>query len=195
MAQVSLVKMQSGALAPLCSDDQTIIEKMRIGSVIECKFKTMRNPLFHRKFFALLSMGFDYWQPTGGTIAPSERKLIENFVKKLAEYGGNAPIFLELASQYLDHVSAKRADIETEKSFEAYRKWVISEAGFYSIIVLPNGTTRKEAQSIRFAKMDDAEFAELYKAAFNVLWTYVLSQHFDSQEQANAVVDRLLGYA
>lgn len=40
-----------------------------MGAVLYADFKQARNPAFHRKFFALLNLGFDYWQPTGGTIS------------------------------------------------------------------------------------------------------------------------------
>ncbi|WP_245905460.1 DUF1367 family protein [Photobacterium lipolyticum] len=99
-----------------------------------------------------------------------------------------------MASGYLDNVSAQRANLEVEKSFEAYRKWVVAEAGFYTIVELPNGTTRKEAKSIRFAKMDQAEFDELYKASFNVIWNHILFGYFENQAEAEQAVNRLMGY-
>ncbi|MGF1761688.1 DUF1367 family protein [Photobacterium sagamiensis] len=171
-----------------------MIDKKRVGAVIECSFKTVRNPIFHRKYFALLNLGFDYWIPKGGTVSPSERSLLQRFCRMLAQYGGELQTLQDLASGYLDNVSAQRTNLEVEKSFEAYRKWVVAEAGFYVIVELPNGTTRKEAKSIRFAKMDQAEFDELYKASFNVIWNHILFGYFENQAEAEQAVNRLMGY-
>ncbi|UKA11734.1 DUF1367 family protein [Photobacterium damselae] len=194
MAKIALVKTLGGALVPLTDDDKTVIEKKRVGTVIECDFKTIRNPLFHRKYFALLNLGFDYWNPKGGTVSPAERGLLMRFIKMLAQYGGELQTLQDIAGGYLEHLSEHRAQLESEKSFEAYRKWVIIESGFYDVVVLPNGATRREAKSIKFAKMDDAEFSELYGSSFNVLWNYILSDFFDSEEQAEMAISRLLGY-
>lgn len=193
-ATLSLVKTQGGTLMPLTDNDKSILDKKRIGSVIECSFKTNRNPQFHRKFFALLNLGFDYWTPTGGCVSPHERSLLMRFASLLGQYGGERQTLHDLASGYLEQVASKRADIEVEKSFDAYRKWVVAEAGFFSVVQLPNGTTRREAKSISFAKMDQSEFDELYRASFNVLWNHILHQHFVEQADAENAVNQLLGY-
>ncbi|PSU19939.1 hypothetical protein CTM97_18550 [Photobacterium phosphoreum] len=194
MAKIALVKMQGGALVPLTDDDKHFIDKKRVGTVLECDFKTLRNPMFHRKYFALLNLGFDYWNPIGGTVSPAERGLLMRFVRMLSQYGGEERILQEIVSGYLDHLSVHRAQLETEKSFEAYRKWVIIESGFYDVVVLPNGTIRREAKSIRFAKMDDVEFSELYQASFGVLWNSILNCYFGDEEAVELAVNRLLGY-
>ncbi|EEZ39910.1 DUF1367 family protein [Photobacterium damselae] len=194
MAKIALVKTLGGTLVPLTDDDKAIIEKKRVGTVIECDFKTIRNPMFHRKYFALLNLGFDYWEPKGGTVSPAERGLLMRFVKMLAQYGGELQTLQDIASGYLEHLSEHRAQLEIEKSFEAYRKWVIIESGFYDVVVLPNGTTRREAKSISFAKMDDVEFNELYNSSFNVLWNHILNGYFDNRILTEIAVKRLLGY-
>lgn len=194
MARIALVKTQGGTLVPLTDDDKSFIDKKRIGAVIECDFKTVRNPMFHRKFFALLNLGFDYWNPTGGTVSPAENRLLMRFVRMLAQYGGELQTLQDMASGYLDHLAEHRAQLETEKSFEAYRKWVVSEAGFYDQVLLPNGSIRREAKSIKFAKMSDDEFSELYKASFGVIWNNILNSYFDNEQEAELAVNRLLGY-
>lgn len=37
---------------------------LETGELVEVDFVVPRNPLFHRKFFALLQVGFDAWKPT-----------------------------------------------------------------------------------------------------------------------------------
>lgn len=36
----------------------------------------------HRKFFALLNLGFDYWQPSGGAISPADKKLVHRLITR-----------------------------------------------------------------------------------------------------------------
>ena len=62
MATLHLVK-DMGGFKPLGSDDSELMKKIPLGSVIEGEFSKKRNPLFHRKFFALLNIGYEYWNP------------------------------------------------------------------------------------------------------------------------------------
>ncbi|HIF9127005.1 TPA: DUF1367 family protein [Photobacterium damselae] len=194
MTQVSLVKTQSGGLFPLTESDKAVLDQKRIGTVLECSVKMLRNPRFHRKFFALLNLGFDYWQPLGGAISPSERHMVDNFTNFLSAYGASKKSLENAAQAFLEQQALQRSDIQIEKSFEAYRKWVISEAGFFNLVTLPDGGTLKEARSIRFAKMDESEFSELYGAVFQVLWTHILRNTFQDEQDAETAVNRLLGY-
>lgn len=56
--------------------------------MLVAEFRQVRNPAFHRRFFALLNLGFEYWEPTGGAISANERKLVNGYAKFLAAYGG-----------------------------------------------------------------------------------------------------------
>lgn len=97
--------------------------------MLVAEFTKARNPAFHRSFFALLNLGFEYWDPTGGAISSNERKLVTGYVKYLAAFGGSESALLDAAEQYLDRVASKRVTngICLCKSFDAYRSWVIVE--------------------------------------------------------------------
>ncbi len=62
MAALNLVKDLSG-FKPLGTDDAELMRTIPLGSMIECEYTKKRNPQFHRKFFALLNMGYEYWTP------------------------------------------------------------------------------------------------------------------------------------
>lgn len=104
------------------------------------------NPAFHRRFFALLNLGFEYWEPTGGAISSNERKLVTGYAKFLSSYGGNESALLDAAEQYLEQIASRRVTngISLCKSFDAYRAWVTVEAGHYDAIRLPDDTLRKQ---------------------------------------------------
>lgn len=53
-------------------------------------------------------------------------------------------------------------------TMDAFRKAVQIHAGYYYWINLIDGTKQKESLSIKFEKMDDLKFEELYNAVFNV---------------------------
>lgn len=65
MAQLSLVKSSGGILIPSTPDTREYLNRLAVGAVICGEFKKARNPAFHRKYFSLLGLGFDYWERPG----------------------------------------------------------------------------------------------------------------------------------
>ncbi|EAT6369390.1 DUF1367 family protein [Salmonella enterica] len=196
--ELQLIKHHSGILIPATPETSEILQsKIRLGDVLVAEFKKVRNPAFHRRFFALLNLGFEYWEPTGGAISSNERKLVTGYAKYLAAYGGNEGALLDAAEQYLEQVANRRVTngISLCKSFDAYRAWVIVEAGHFDAIELPDGTLRKHPRSISFSNMDEIEFQQLYKAALDVLWRWVLSKSFSTQSEAENVAAQLMNFA
>ena len=198
MAQLQLIKQSTGILIPATPETSDFLQsKCKLGSVLVADFKLVRNPAFHRRFFALLNLGFEYWEPTGGAISSNERKLVNCYARFLASYGGNESTLLDAAEQYLEQIASRRITngISLCKSFDAYRAWVTVEAGHYDAIQLPDGTLRKHPRSIAFANMDETEFQDLYKSALDVLWRWILSRTFNSREEAENAAAQLMSFA
>ncbi|MEE7652697.1 DUF1367 family protein, partial [Raoultella planticola] len=87
--QLHLIKQSQGILIPATQETSDFLQtKCRLGAVLEADYKLVRNPAFHRRYFALLNLGFDYWEPTGGAISSNERRLVHGYAKYLAAYGG-----------------------------------------------------------------------------------------------------------
>lgn len=63
MAEASFIKLAGGQLVPANGSDLQVLEKVKNGALVHAEFKQPRNPLFHRKFFALMNLGFEYWEP------------------------------------------------------------------------------------------------------------------------------------
>lgn len=60
MAQLQLIKQSAGILIPATPETSDFLHsKCKLGAVLEAEFRQLRNPAFHRKFFALLNLGFD----------------------------------------------------------------------------------------------------------------------------------------
>ena len=197
MAQLQLIKHSSNILIPATPETSDFLHsKCKLGAVLEAEFRQLRNPAFHRKFFALLNLGFEYWEPTGGAISSNERRLVTGYAKYLAAFGGSEPALMDAAEQYLARIADRRSgSISACKSFDAYRAWVIVEAGHYDAIQLPDGTLRKHPRSIAFANMDEAEFQQLYRAALDVLWRWILSRAFRNPAEAENAAAQLMNFA
>lgn len=197
MAQLSFIKSSNDTLTPATPDVRDFLHyKVKLGAILTADFKQVRNPKFHRKYFSLLNLGFDYWTPSGGTISPEEKKLVRGYVNYLAEYAGHSDTLEELARQYLDTLAEQRADrVTLLKSFDAYRRWTTIQAGYFAIIQMPDGSQFKEPKSISFASMDDTEFSELYKATLDVLWQFILNKTFSTPAAAENAASQLLSYA
>lgn len=195
--ELQLIKHSSGILIPATPETSDILQsKIKLGAVLVADFRQVRNPAFHRRFFALLNLGFEYWEPTGGAISSNERKLVNGYAKFLASFGGSEAALLDAAEQYLERIADKRAgSISICKSYDAYRAWVIVESGHYDAIQLPDGTLHKHPRSIAFANMDETEFQQLYKAALDVLWRWVLSRAFKDQREAENAASQLMSFA
>lgn len=196
MAQLQLIKDSSNILIPATPETSDFLQsKCKLGAVLVADFKQVRNPAFHLRFFALLNLGFEYWEPTGGAISSNERRLVTGYARYLASFGGSETALLDAAEQYLDRIADKRTgSISACKSFDAYRAWVTLESGHYDAIQLPDGTLRKHPRSIAFANMDETEFQQLYKAALDVLWRWILSRSFRDQREAENAAAQLLSF-
>lgn len=197
MAQLQLIKNSAGTLIPASPETSELLQsKIKLGAVLVADFRQVRNPAFHRRFFALLNLGFEYWEPTGGAISSNERKLVTGYAKFLASFGGSETALLDAAEQYLEQVGNRRVTngISLCKSFDAYRAWVTIESGHYDTIQLPDGTLRKHPRSIAFANMDETEFQQLYRAALDVLWRWILSRAFRDQREAENAAAQLLSF-
>lgn len=62
MAEISYIKTIYG-LTPATKEDQEKHDRYKLGGLISGKFSEKRNGGFHRKFFAMLDVGFEAWSP------------------------------------------------------------------------------------------------------------------------------------
>ncbi len=197
MVQYRFMKSQGNVLIPATNNTAVfIMSQVNLGDVLIGEFKKLRNPIFHRKYFSLLKLGFDYWEPSGGTISPVERRLVHGYIHYLAHYAGGEEALTAAADEYLASVSNKRsANISGVKSFEAFRHWVTVEAGYYDAYKMPDGSVMKSPRSVSFAKMDETDFQALYKATLDTLWTFILHKTFGNQQAAENAASQLMSYA
>ncbi|MDF7681529.1 DUF1367 family protein [Enterobacteriaceae bacterium ESL0689] len=196
MAQIQLLKINSTTLTPATPEASDFLQRIKTGVWLNCDVRQARNYLFHKRFFALLNLGFDYWTPAGGTITQAEKQYLTGYIRYLISIVGNGETLYETESEYTRREAQRRADGHAVvKSFEAFRKWATIEAGFYDEYILPDNTRRREARSVSFASLDETGFREVYKSVFNVLWNTILCRKFPSQQEAENVAMQLLELA
>ena len=143
------------ALMPAHESDAEVLKKLPVGQPIRVKVTRVRNPQFHRKFFALLNYLYDIWEPPVA----------------IAEH--------ELRSGKFDPDLA-----QPEKNFDRFRKDIIILAGFFTHQFRVDGSVRVEPKSISFAAMDETEFEELYGKVIDVGLKYVARNYSEDELRA-----------
>lgn len=195
MAELALIRTAQG-LVPATEADRETIQCWKAGQVIHGKFTKMRNAKFHRKFFSMLDLAWEYWEPVGGLVPRQELRGIHGLAKYFEELNQRPGQLTSAVEAYIAKLEADRADRfpVVDKSREAFREWVTIEAGHFHLVQTPDGV-RKEAKSISWANMDDTAFEPLYRDVFNACWRLVLSAHFETEAAALAAADMMGSYA
>ena len=195
MADLALIRTAQG-LVPATEADREVTQKWKLGQVVHGKFTRMRNAKFHGKFFSMLDLAWEYWEPVGGLIPRQEMRGIQGLAKFFEEASGKPGQLSCAVAAYITQLEVDRAERfpAVDKSREAFRDWITIEAGHYHLVQTPDGI-RKERKSISWASMDDTQFEPLYRDVFSACWRLVLSAHFDSEEAAMAAADMIGSYA
>lgn len=195
MADLALVKTSHG-LVPATEADSEVLAKWKLGQVIHGSFTKMRNAGFHRRFFKLLDLAFEYFEPVGGLVTRQELRGIHGLARFFEKASGKPGQLSEAVAAYIAELEAERIlkFPAVDKSREAFRDWVTMEAGHFTLVQTPDGI-RRERKSISWASMDETAFKELYRDVFAACWRLVLSSHFESEEQAMAAAELIGEFA
>lgn len=63
MTEVFLAKNIAGCLVPVDHQSAEFLSGLKLGQGVTCRITKHRNIGFHRKFFALLNLAFESWEP------------------------------------------------------------------------------------------------------------------------------------
>ena len=148
--QAFFIKTPNNLLMPASYHDQELLKKIKVGAPVRMKLTQIRNYEFHKKYFALLNLAYDYWEVP----QPSSTDLLLT---------KNVP----------------PPAVTPEKNFDRFRKDIIILAGFYEASYRLNGEVRLEAKSISFHSMSEDEFEELYTKTIDVIIKHVLKNYTD----------------
>lgn len=70
--EVFLTRIQNNCFAPADEESLEVVSKIKLGLTVRAAIVQPRNIKFHNKFFALLGLGYQHWEP-----APQEWKGIK----------------------------------------------------------------------------------------------------------------------
>lgn len=97
MAELHVIKQPGGMLVPANQSDVDTLQKVHNGTLLFGEFKQPRNPLFHRKYFALLNFAYDYWTPPALEYRGIKaEKNFERFRHELAVLAGHYTVTADL---------------------------------------------------------------------------------------------------
>jgi len=192
--EIHLKKINQGFF-PATEQDQEACRLYKVGDTIRFKAQKPRNGAHHRKGFALLQLGFSYWEPPTEPLTAGERHMAQIIADRLDAMGGGSGVIVEQVALIAKEVADNRLLRigELEKSFDAFRKDVTIRAGFYDLEMSPSGL-QKKARSLSFGSMAQEDFNAWYKAVFSVIWNLVLVRHFETEEQMENAVNSMLEY-
>lgn len=194
--EITLVKSMDGSLRPATEMDADIAGSWKVGQAVRVEVTKLRDrSLEHHKLYfgGLLALAMDYWEPKGGLLAPSEISTLQKFADWLDRKGGKTGAIRNACKQFLRELRDSRAQkIEApEKAIDGLHQWVKEQCGYYDLILTPSGI-RKEVKSINFNAMDQDAFNDFYRQAFSVVWKFILSRSFDSEQEAENVINELV---
>lgn len=189
-----------GLVKPATQHDADAMRAMMSGTAVELKpISNQRNIGYHRKFFSLINLGMQYWEPEWRMVTDAERWIAHKVAQQISEAagGGVTDITTEIANQVLEEAARQRAakfDSESMKTTEAYLSEVMIKAGFFDTVLLPGGGTAKARWSISFGNCSQQRFDDIYKGCAGAIWIMTLHKHFADEAEMQAAVDQLTGY-
>ena len=192
MTQLTLVR-RGDFYVPAEASDVDVMRKHPMGVPLVADVRQPRNYPFLKKAMALIKLAFSYWEPTS-YLSSAESHTVRRLADYLCRRGIDAQAVSALCSDFMNHVSHQREEtLDADKSFDEFRAWVTIQAGYYDEVMTPGGPKRIP-KSWSFARMSEEEFGRMYAQLLNVCWKLVLSQTFESPEQAEAAANQLGGF-
>ncbi len=178
--------------------DREMFLGLRTGTPVEIKAKPDRNVRHHRKYFAMMKIGLEYWKPDDDIITGPERWIAQNVAKEFANMSQNKDFYedfgKDIANKVIHDVTEmrkKKLNLDALHSIDLYRKKIMIDAGFFDYILLADGRALREPHSIAFDDMSQDKFNEIYRGCFNQIWQQTLVQVFESEQDAQRAIDEM----
>lgn len=199
MAKEMMITKQGGLFCPVAEVDREVMNSLSAGHIYKADIKTQsdRSIKHHRLFYGgLIRLAMDYYEPKTGYMSPAEKHGAAQFGKWLAD-GRDESTKSALRQAYSDYItSVEQSRSERIESppvtIDSFTEWLKLEVRHYDLIQYPDGTLKRQAKSINFQSMSQSDFDTFYKSCFSVIWRMVLSRHFESEAEAQNVIEQLV---
>lgn len=199
--EIVMMKAANGTFAPMTTYDKSQADDLPVGQAIKVKIKKMkpRSYQFHKLYFGgLLELAADYFEPSNGLVQRGETLSIKGFIRFVERMmGGIQQGLRNLYGMYIRELRNSRAqriaqpEMKPHEIINLLHDWVKKEAGLYDLVFTPTGMEKK-VLSISFDSMSDIEFEQYFKAAYDVIWRFILSKKFPSQEDYDNALNKLM---
>lgn len=159
MAGALLIRTIHG-FSPADDEAREAIRHHRIGSLVRADLPVMRNGAFFRKWWALVKLGFDYFED----------------MCEVRLHKGKA----------------------VQPSFDRFRKDITILCGHYHTVWNINGEMRLEADSLKWASMNEETFTKLYDQTIQVLLRNIFNGKKGrpwSEQELRSAVDQVMEFA
>ena len=193
--------VQHGEIQYATEMDKELFFGLPIGTPLEIKAKPRRNIMHHRKFFALMKLGQEYWKPDVSLISKPERWIAHRVAKEFAKNSENKDFYelygKNIANNVLQGVTKEREtklNSDMLHNIDLYRRKIMIDANFCDYILLADGGLLREPWSIAFNKMSQDKFNQIYRGCFNQIWQQTLIQVFDSPEDAEKAINEMMSF-
>lgn len=139
MTELYVMKASGGVLVPADETSRETISKWGMGQGLHVKVTRARNIRFHRKFFAMLNLAFDAWEPETKLYHDEiAAKNFERFRKDVLVLAGfytttinlRGEVRLEAASISFANMDEDRFDLVYNKVAEVLLAKVLSKKGY-----------------------------------------------------------------
>ncbi len=181
--------------------DRDMFLGLKIGTPVEIKAQPDRNVKHHRKFFAMMKLGLEYWKPDTDIITAPERWIAEKVALEFSFLSQNQEFYQEyalpIANKVIHDVTEmrkKKIDSDAFHNIDLYRRKIMIDAGFFDYILLQDGSALREPHSIAFNKMSQDKFNEIYRGCFSQIWQQTLIQVFTTQIEAQNAIDEMMTF-
>lgn len=196
------IKNIGGHIVWATEEDKRYIDTIKNGQPVKVtKMRNDRNLKHHRKAFALINLGFEYWTPVWEMVSEPERWVAHKVAATLGKMAGDATLYENVTKEIADSViqelaieRQRRFDPNVLKTPEAFRAEMLIKAGMFDVVRLPGGGTYKQPHSMSFASMNQDDFNDCYKRLFGAIWNAVLFQQFDDEATCQRLIDQLSGF-
>jgi hypothetical protein len=112
----------NGALYPADEQAQESLKTIKQGEPVKVKLTRPRNYLFHKKYFALLNLAFDYWEPPENHVA---EKNFDRFRKDIIILAGYYESYVRLdGSTRIEPRSIAFGKMSEEEFADLYNKTI-----------------------------------------------------------------------
>lgn len=193
------VKQPGGKIIWATDADREIINSIKNGHPVKVtRMRSDRNLKFHRKAFALINLGFEYWIPSWSFVSQAEKWVAHKVASEVGRLAGDPALYENvtkaIAEGVIEMLSVERSirfDPNVLKTVEAFRAEMLIKAGLFDIVTLAGGGAYKRPRSMSFANMGAEAFEDCYKRIFGAIWNEVLFQHFANEEDCQNLINQL----